>query len=224
MNNSKVLFNWTASWVLFRKGDCLDARLLSLIPCIIYSQRQDLCAICLTECSLKKMAARQLLSSRFCTSWATPIKMNVNAIWIALTTHNTLHWLKQTNCNSIYCQQRHKNKHITYGTHLKTYQNLKQNISKETGFLRGKGFRKWSLSPNWSVSFSVSYFIYKNTNKPLFKVHWWFDSLDGDIRHSFLAVVYYLMFVPYTQWFPLNLNFKCINANSESLFNCCFYI
>lgn len=211
MNNSNVLFNWTASWVLFRKGDCLDAKLLSLIPCMIYSQGQDLCAICLMECSLKKMAAWW-----FCTSWATPIEMNVNAIWIALTTQYTS--LTQTNKLQFHLLPAEAHK-CTYHLWDKTSQNLKQNISKETGFLEGK-----SLSPIWSVSvsFSVSYVIYTNTNKHLFDVHWWFDSLDGDICHSFLAVAYYLMFVPYTQWFPLNL--KCINANSESLFNCCFFI
>lgn len=127
------------------------------------------------------MAARQLLSSRFCTSWATPIQMIVNAIWIALTTHNTPHWL-----NSIYCQQRHKNTHTTYGTQLKTptcIKILNKIFLKKLFFLGEKSFRKWSFSPSWSISFSVSYFTYKNTNKPLFKVHWWFDSLDGDISH-----------------------------------------
>lgn len=68
MNNSKLLFSWAASWVLFRKGDCIDAWLVSLTVCVIYSQGHELCVICLTECTLTKMSARQVISSRFCTS------------------------------------------------------------------------------------------------------------------------------------------------------------
>lgn len=80
MNNLKLLFSWATSWVLFRNGDCIGAWLVSLTVCVIYSQGQDLCVICLTECPLTKMSARQVISSRFCTSWPTIIEMNINAM------------------------------------------------------------------------------------------------------------------------------------------------
>ncbi len=51
------------------------------------------------------------------------------------SSNNTIHLIESTNGNSIYCQQRHKNTHHIWD---KTYQNLKQNISKETGFLGEK--------------------------------------------------------------------------------------